>query len=327
MSNRNISIAPVNSFYEPCTISVLIDATIERSSYFPKHIQIIQYFDANEYVYRGWRHSVVILIYFSCSAAYSHKSLYLPNRLFYHSIDCAHQVIFPNQAFVPDPPYTVRNINDPTRNIHDRKLPLALRRSIPTPKYGWDRGKYNIKPDHCLASRWDELSQMMFCKMDVIAVHHYQRFLNFTTVENTLDTSYDYSKVITNEIYYDIKNSMSLHAIDSTNSRVLYCDRNSDSPRLRPITLSNPFTFETWVTLVFLLIFCATVSSFIVFGVCSAGNHRATTIFIKTGFNGLFELVMCLLEKDLGKKNCAKAFIGLLVICLGNTYKNYLTIE
>jgi hypothetical protein len=64
MSNRNISIAPVNSVYEPCTISVLIDATIERSSYFPKHIQIIQYFDANEYVYRGWRHSVVILIYF-----------------------------------------------------------------------------------------------------------------------------------------------------------------------------------------------------------------------------------------------------------------------
>jgi hypothetical protein len=36
---------------------------------------------------------------------------------------------------------------------------------------------------------------------------------------------------------------------------------------------------------------------------------------------------MCLFEKDLGKKNCAKAFIGLLVICLGNTYKNYLTIE
>jgi hypothetical protein len=36
---------------------------------------------------------------------------------------------------------------------------------------------------------------------------------------------------------------------------------------------------------------------------------------------------MCLLEKDVGKNNCAKVFIGLIVICLGNTYKNYLTIE
>jgi hypothetical protein len=33
------------------------------------------------------------------------------------------------------------------------------------------------------------------------------------------------------------------------------------------------------------------------------------------------------LEKDLGKKNFTKAFIGLLVICLGNNYKNHLTIE
>jgi hypothetical protein len=327
MSNRNISIAPVNSFFEPCTISVLIDATIEGSSYFSNNIQMIQYIDSNEYVYRGWRHSVVILIYFSCTASYSLKSVYLPHRLFYHSVDCGPQLIFPNQAFVPDPPYTVRNINDPAHRIHDRQLPLELRRSIPTPQYGWDRSKYNIKPYHCLASRWDELSQMMACKMDVIAVHHYQRFLNFTTVRNTLDTSYDSGKVMTNEINDHIRNSMSLHAIDSMNSRVLYCDRNSDSLRLRPIRLSSPFTFETWVMLIFLLIFCAIVSNFIIFGMCSAGNHRSTINFIKTCFSGLFELIMCLLEKDEGKKNCAKAFIGLLVICLGNTYKNYLTIE
>jgi hypothetical protein len=120
---------------------------------------------------------------------------------------------------------------------------------------------------------------------------------------------------------------MSLHAIDSMNSRVSYCDRNSDSLRLRPIRLSSPFTFQTWVMLIFLLIFCAIVSNFIIFGMCSAGSHRATINFIKTCFSGLFELIMCLLEKDEGKKNCAKSFIGLLVICLGNTYKNYLTIE
>jgi hypothetical protein len=62
-------------------------------------------------------------------------------------------------------------------------------------------------PGHCLASRWNELSQMMSCKRDIIAAHHYQQLFNFTTVENTLDTSYDYGK-----------------AIDSTNSRALYCD-------------------------------------------------------------------------------------------------------
>jgi hypothetical protein len=49
--------------------------------------------------------------------------------------------------------------------------------------------------------------------------------------------------------------------------------------------------------------------------------------FIKTVFNSFVELIMCLVEKDVGKNNCTKAFIGLLVICLGNNYKNYLTIE
>jgi hypothetical protein len=120
--------------------------------------------------------TVVIIVYFSCTTAYSPKSLHLPHRLFYHSIDCRHQNTFPNQVFVPNPLPNLRNINDPTHNIHDRQLPLALRRSIPTPKYGWDRAYYYVKPDHCLASRWDELSQMMDCEMDVIALHHYQRF-------------------------------------------------------------------------------------------------------------------------------------------------------
>jgi hypothetical protein len=233
------------------------------------------------------------------------------------------------KALVPDPPYTVRNINDPTHNIRDRQLPLALRRSIPPPKYGWDKGEYNLNPDRCLTSRWDEFSEMMYCQMDIITVHHYQRFLNFIAVPNSPDRSYDYGKIITHDRMYNIKHSISFHTIDCSNERILYCDQNSDSPRLRPIILSSPFTSETWVRLIliFLLIFSATVSSFIIFGMCSAGNHRATIIFIKPFFNSLFELIICLLEKDVGKTNCAKAVIGLLVICLGNTYKNYLTIE
>jgi hypothetical protein len=52
-----------------------------------------------------------------------------------------------------------------------------------------------------------------------------------------------------------------------------------------------------------------------------------TVVFIKTIFNSLFELIICLLEKNIGKYNCTKAFIGLMVICLGNSYKTYLTIQ
>jgi hypothetical protein len=36
---------------------------------------------------------------------------------------------------------------------------------------------------------------------------------------------------------------------------------------------------------------------------------------------------MSLFEKDLGNTNCTNNFIGLRVIFLGNTYKNYLAIE
>jgi hypothetical protein len=44
-------------------------------------------------------------------------------------------------------------------------------------------------------------------------------------------------------------------------------------------------------------------------------------------FNRLAVLCASLLEKDLGKKNITKMFIGLIVICVVNTYKNYLTID
>jgi hypothetical protein len=199
-----------------------------------------------------------------------------------------------------------------------------MRRSISTPKYGWNNHNPNIKPDHCFSSRWDELSQMLPCEVDITAVHHYQLFLNFTTVANTPDSLHSYGRVITNIKFPVVRDSVLVHTIDSTNIRVLYCDRNSDSPRLRPINLSRPFSSEMWVTLVFLLTFCAITSSFAISDIQCNWN---TFIFIRNIFDSLLELVMCLLEKFVGKTNSAKAFIGLLVICVGNTYKNYLTIE
>jgi hypothetical protein len=326
MLNRSIGIAPVNTFYEPCTISVLIDAIIQGSSYVSKVPRMYSYFIGNEYFHRGWRHSVVILIHFSCYIVYNVINLHLPHRLFYHSLVCGPQNMFPNQLFVPDPPYTLRSINDPTHNIHDRELPLDLKQSISTPKYGWDSHNPNIKPDQCLAFRCDELSQMSPCSVEIIAVQHYQILINFTTVAITPHIIQSYGTLLTN-VKYKAATSISFHAIDSISERILYCDRNSDSPRLRPINLSSPFSSETWVTLVFLFVFCAIAQGFKMLYMHSVAKDFTNIILIKAIFNSLVELIMCLVEKDLGKKNCAKAFIGLLVICLGNTYKNYLTIE
>jgi hypothetical protein len=311
--NRTISIVPVISFFGFCTISLLIDATVHGSSLVFNRKGLDAYISGNEYAYGGWRHSLIILIYFSCDSHYYTKSLRVPHRLFYHSLDCGNQNVFPNEVFVSDPLQNFRHIVDP-HSVHNRELPLAMRRSTSIPKYGWDRHHPNIKPESCLASRWEELSQMLRCKLDRIAVHHYQRFMNFTTISNTQDTVRNYGYLITNTIFSFDKHSISLHAIDSTYDRILHCDRNSYSPRLRPISLSSPFSFQTWVTLVFLLIFCAIASSFALFGIRCKWT---SIIIIKTILNSLFELVICLLEKDVGKKNSTKVLIGLLVICLG----------
>jgi hypothetical protein len=326
MLNRSIGIAPVISFHEPCTISVLIDATIQGLSYVFKGLRLHSYFIGNEYVYRGWRHSIIILIYFSCYYEYHPKNLHLPHRLFYHSLDCGPQNMFPNQVFVSDPLYELWNINDPTHNIHDRELPLALKQSISTPNYAWNRHGPNLKLEKCLASRWDTLSQMLYCDVDRVTMKHYQLLMNFTTVAYTPNVAQDYGRLFLNAKYKAAK-SILFHAIDSVSERILYCDRNSDSPRLRPISLAYPFSFATWVTLLLILVFCAIASSFCILDMRSVAKDWKNIILVKTIFNNLLELIMCLVEKDVGKTNCTKAFIGLLVICLGNNYKNYLTIE
>jgi hypothetical protein len=327
VTNRSIGIPPVNSFFEPCTINVLMDATVHGSSYLFKGQRLHNYFSGNEYVNRGWRHSLIILIFFSCYFEINPISNRLPHRLFYHSLDCGDENIFPNLAFAPDPVQSLWEINDSKHSIHHRTLPLLLRRSISTPKYAWDRHFPNVKPGLCLASRWDHLSQMLYCKRDRIAVHHYQHFINFTAVANTDNNAPDNGKVFTNVKYWGFRPSKSLHAIDSSNERILYCDRNSDSPRLRPLSLSSPFSFKTWVTLVFLLIFCAIAPSFTMLGTRPVAKDWTTIIFIKTILNSLFELIIGLFENDVGENNFTKPFIGLLVIYLGNNYKNYLTIE
>jgi hypothetical protein len=84
MLNRTIRIVPVISFFEPWTISILINATVQGSSYVYKGHgrRLYSYISGNEYVYREWRHSVIILIHFSCYVGYDLRSLHLPHRLF-----------------------------------------------------------------------------------------------------------------------------------------------------------------------------------------------------------------------------------------------------
>jgi hypothetical protein len=168
---------------------------------------------------------------------------------------------------------------------------------------------------------------MFLCDFNQFAIQHYQLFLNFTAITKPPVHVPNYGELLTPTKLYSVKDSISLHAVDSTNIRALYCDRNSESPRLRPISLSSPFSIETWVTLGFLLLFCAIASSFTVFDTHSDSKLMTSIIFLRTIFNSLVELNMCLLEKDVGRKNCTKALIGLIVICVGNDYKNYLTID
>jgi hypothetical protein len=67
MLNRSISIASLLSFFEPCTISILIDAPISGANLVYDELRTSRYIKANEYIYRGWKHSVIILIGSSCT--------------------------------------------------------------------------------------------------------------------------------------------------------------------------------------------------------------------------------------------------------------------
>jgi hypothetical protein len=326
MLNRSISIVPVISFFEPCTISLLVDATVTGSSYVFREQarELLSYINKNEYVYRGWRHSIIILIYFTCSTLYNFQSLYLPHRLFYHSLDCGPQNVFPNQVFVPGSLHLLRNISDTTHNIHHPQLPLSMTRLTSVPKYSWDEYKPHRKVDICLA-RQLVINQTTSCSTSGLAVSHFQHYLNFTAVAWYPDKK-DYGWVITRTIYTAAKHS-TIHAIGTRETRLLYCDRNSDSPRFRPVSLSSPFSFKTWIIFVFLWILCAIARSFTVLECSSVANNWTKIGFIKMIFSSVFVLGACVLEKDLGRRNFVKTCIGLMAICLGSTYKNYLTIE
>jgi hypothetical protein len=329
MQNRSISITPVNSFFEPCTISILVDATINRLSYIFSGNGIPVYIQANDYVYGGWRHSIIIVIHFSCYYEHSPTSLYVPHRLFYHSLDCGPRHIFPNRVFVSNPRIWLVTINDPAYNIHEPKLPPAVRRFFSGPMYTVDFENPYEKSEYCLNTRWKEMS-LGRCSVDEFAVYHFQYFLNFTIVKGTPDNQNRFGRVCVRQDFFgeiSEMGSIRMHAIGSRRDRIVYCDRNSDSVSLRPIKLLSPFSCWTWLMLVFLLILGAVVINFAKFDPSSVASHLTVLKFIKKILNSLFDLIVVLLEQDLGRSNSIKICVGLIAIYLGNEYKNQLTIE
>jgi hypothetical protein len=261
MLNRSISIEPVLSFFEPCTISVLIDAIINGSSYVNSNLRIVRYINSNTYAFRGWRQSVIIVIYFLCRTTISPESGHMPHRLFYHSLDCASENIFPSHAFVYGPLQKLWKIYDPTYNFHHRQLPGDIARSVSKPEYGWDEYDATKNLEFCSAYQYYRLSVDEYCSVGKFAVYQYQQLLNFTAVQILQDVTESNGWVYTSNKNYNVMNSIILHTIDSNNVRVIYCNHNLDSARPRPIDLSSPFSFETWVMLGFVLTLCAIAST------------------------------------------------------------------
>jgi hypothetical protein len=255
--NRSKKVAPVISFFEPCTISVHINAPINGSRYV-ETLQIYRYIKANAYAFRGWGHSVIIFIGFTPPNKYYANQLYLSHRLFYHSLYSGPQKTFPNHVFVPDALQTLRTIDDPTYCIHLQELPLFLSRLISRPKYKWDQHASYKQLEFCSLSRWDQFYRAKYFSVGDIADCHYQHFLNFSTVALAHNNGENYGWIYTNGKYYNIRNSISLRTIGSNNIRLIYCSHNLNSPTLRPLDLLSPFGFETWVMLAFILIVFAT---------------------------------------------------------------------
>jgi hypothetical protein len=324
MLNRSISIAPIISFFEPCTISILVDSVVNGFSYANSELGIPIYIPANEYTYRGWRHSAVIVLWFSCRMRTYFMSDMLPHRLFYHSFICGSENSFPNYAFFSKPLRQFYEISEATHNIHDRQLPIALRRSIPKLEYGWDDFDPNKTLGFCFASRWQMLSDSKFCRIKQFAVQHFQNFINFTPVAINLH-GLGYGQIITRSNFYGIENPITVHTVDSISNRIIYCDHNVDSLRLRPVNLLSPFSSWTWGLVISLLIFCSMTMGILRFDFNSRKKNVA--VCIETILTGIFELTACLLGKEVGKENATKVMIGLLVICLGSIYQNHLTID
>jgi hypothetical protein len=71
----------------------------------------------------------------------------------------------------------------------------------------------------------------------------------------------------------------------------------------------------------------AVASNFARFDLSSVTSQFTFVTFIKNILNSLDDMVAVLLEKDLGKQNSIKILVSLVVIYLGNEYRNQLTIE
>jgi hypothetical protein len=334
MQNRSMSIHPVISFFEQCTISILVDSSIDKHSYTKLKFRLGVYIWKNGYEFTSWKHSAILLVFFKCVLNVRGDTFRSPRRLFYHFLECGERDIFPNFVAVPKLGKPLAPITDKSFSIYNRQLPLSIRSQILVPRLEWDGySPWHLYPI-CLKSRWrkEELLKMHYspCYCTDIALQHLQKYANFSVRVKTVGMVGMYGSIISELGGVSGIWEQSGTVYDTNKNRIVYCDNTVDISRLRPIIISSPFSLITWVCIVLTLAACSAVATW---KSCTENKFiiRAWRSYIvsciKAFLDKFAEFARIALEKDVKSNRGMNILIGLCVIYLGNEYKNHLTIE
>jgi len=106
-SYHNLSVQPLNSFYEECTINLYVESVNPN---WTDHLAYQTKVHNSLYSSRGWKHSSFIIVRFICSLQMN-PALFKPYRLFVHFIECP-QILapqwFPNSRILIGGPFGYR---------------------------------------------------------------------------------------------------------------------------------------------------------------------------------------------------------------------------
>jgi hypothetical protein len=331
MLNRTLSIKPANNFFEPCAISILVDSLINGSSYVFSGLWTTRYFSDNTYTMASWKHSVIIVLFFSCNPFNEYVSNRLPHRLFYHSLDCGPLHTFPNYAFVSNARRRFYPIEDTVYSIHQRKLPLTITRSNSMkPAYVSDNYSPELVYPACLQSKRIRSLGGTYCTVDDFAEQHYQKYINFSVFGVKAELFWKamtYGGVISNVATLRGARDITINTHDSVTDKIIYCDSKLDSPKLRPLDMTKPFSLLSWIVLFLSGTACALTSSLTMYGFTRNPKALKTVELARICGGRLAEQFLCLIEKDVPTRNVLNVMLSLVVIYLGNEYKNFLTID
>jgi hypothetical protein len=267
-SESRYMITPHFAFHEQCAVSIFIDGKVPNRAY--NAISTVG-FENNlrEYHYasRSWRFSAFIVVVQNCDITDFEISESLPFRLFYHLMGCGldHQP-FPNFAYLPTHgyrhrPFFIYSKLYPSFSIHERALRKEWRQMIPPYHVGWNK-PYIPFPVGLLPLA--SLPHDKYCDLSNYMMHHYMKYLNFTTFTMNRAAFFNptytgVSMILTNEEYdYTPHLSIGTKAYDYGNALILYCDpyasgQSGGTNTLSLLSLFSPFNFECWIWLGVLL--------------------------------------------------------------------------